>query len=350
MLRFMESFDHYAIADIASKWSALYATNLTNPITPSSTYVTLSATGRNGTNGLTLRGNNASTPVILRKGLDNRTAWVVGGAFKLTALPLTTQPLLRFYDGSTSQFEVQITSSGLLCLVVGGVVKATGTTTLAANAFYYIECLASISTSVAANACAVHLNGVLEVTMPTSTSTATSGTAQSSSIVFWAPSGIDMILDDIYICDTSGSANNTYLGDVRVEALLPTGAGNYTNWTPLSGANYASVNQTAEDGDTTYVGTSTLTTLDSYAMADLSSTPANVMGIQTVLVARKDDAGNRSVAALIRQASTDYPGATAGLGDGFTFNMEVRETDPNTSAAWTGSGINSLEAGVKLVG
>ena len=35
--------------------------------------------------------------------------------------------------------------------------------------------------------------------------------------------------------------------------------------------------------------------------------------------------------------------------DSYGLSMTIFETNPNTSAAWTGSDVNAMEAGVKLV-
>ena len=43
-------------------------------------------------------------------------------------------------------------------------------------------------------------------------------------------------IDDLYICDGTGSApHNTFLGDCRVDTLLPTADGTAQQWTPSTG-------------------------------------------------------------------------------------------------------------------
>jgi hypothetical protein len=42
--------------------------------------------------------------------------------------------------------------------------------------------------------------------------------------------GSDNAIDDLYVCDSTGSTNNTFLGDVRVDTVRPIGAGNYSEF------------------------------------------------------------------------------------------------------------------------
>ena len=39
-------------------------------------------------------------------------------------------------------------------------------------------------------------------------------------------------MDDIYICDTDGTANNDFLGQILVEAIFPNADGDNSDWTP----------------------------------------------------------------------------------------------------------------------
>ena len=88
---------------------------------------------------------------------------------------------------------------------------------------------------------------------------------------------------------------------------------------------------------------------DRYAYADLAGTPAAIMAVQVATVARKDDAGSRSLRALIRSGATTANGATRVLGTSYALYDDRFETDPATGAAWTKAGVDALEAGVEVV-
>lgn len=339
MLRFIDGFDHYATADIGLKW----------PLT-SGVFTIQSTAGRNGSGAVRF---SVSGSQSLRRGFDNQATWIVGLAFKIDALPNgANMTFLRILDASTTQLELSVNSASKLVVTRNGTTIGTGTTTIVANVFYFVEFMATISSSVTAGTCGVHLGGVSEIAIAGGTNTKNTSNAFASVIEIGSTSGPGTFLwiDDLYICDSTGSPNNTYLGDVRVETIFPNAAGTSTSFTPTSGANYTCVNQVVEDGDTSYVSSATVNNIDTYLFASLATTPTTVFGLQTDVTSRKDDAGSRQVAAVVRHAGTDYIGATIGLADNYTLASEIRETNPATGSAWTATTVNALEAGIKLVG
>jgi hypothetical protein len=343
MLRFIDGFDHYATADILLKW--------TQANSGSSATTIVAATGRNGTGAFNSLGGVFNGWML--KTLDSQPTWIVGFGLKLISLPTNTYTLFALYDSGNTQVELNVNSIGVLTYTRNGTVIGTGTTVLTAGVFYFVEFKATISSSCAAGTCAVNLGGLAEITIAAGTNTKSTSNATANQIKLGSQGGGPnggCVIDDFYACDGTGSTNNSFLGDVRVEVIYPNAAGTVTQMTPLSGANYASVNQTAEDGDTTYVATSTVGNEDTYLFGSLSSSPGTIFGVQMNMVARKDDAGSRLVAAIVRNSSTDYAGSTKALADGYAMLSEVREINPATGTAWTGTTVNALEAGIKLVG
>ena len=81
-------------------------------------------------------------------------------------------------------------------------------------------------------------------------------------------------LDDVYLCDDSGSKNNDFLGDVRVDCLRPNGAGTHTDFTPSTGSNYENVDETYPDDDTTYNQGSNVGDQDTYNLGALPDPPS----------------------------------------------------------------------------
>lgn len=153
-------------------------------------------------------------------------------------------------------------------------------------------------------------------------------------------------IDDLYFLDTAGAVNNDFLGDCKVETLLPSGAGNYSSWTPSAGANYENVDDTSPDDDSTY-NSAGGSVKDSYAMGNLSMASGTIFGVQVNSIVRKDDAGTARARNFLRQGGSDYPETSFGLGDTYSHLTEIEETDPDTGSAWTISGVNSVEAGIE---
>lgn len=154
--------------------------------------------------------------------------------------------------------------------------------------------------------------------------------------------------DDLYICNTSGSTNNDFLGDVVVETIFPNANGTTTDFTPLSGNNFENVDEANHDGDTTYNSSNTVGDKDTLDFPSLSASSGSVFGVQTHYTARKEDLGVRGMRDVIRSGGTDYSGTSVNLGNSFRTFSEIHETDPDTSSAWTISGVNSAEFGYEI--
>jgi hypothetical protein len=165
-----------------------------------------------------------------------------------------------------------------------------------------------------------------------------------------AATGNDFFIDDVYICDGSGSANNDFLGPVRVAALRPT-ANDSVAMTPSSGANWECVDDTTPNDDTDYVSAapSGLPLTDRFVMSNLPAEASLIRGVRTLYRARKEDAALVEMRGLVRSGTTDGLGATRALDTAYTFYTDLFENDPDTAAAWTPTSVNAMVAGVRRV-
>jgi hypothetical protein len=158
-------------------------------------------------------------------------------------------------------------------------------------------------------------------------------------------------IDDIYCVDTTtGSApGNTFLGDSRVETIHPNGVGASTQWDPSSGANWSCVDETQPDGDASVVTTAVAGEIDLYECEDVSIGSGQVWAVQTNFYAKKQDAGTREIAPVVRQGGANYVGTQKALSLGsYVQYSQLWVTDP-TGAAWSVAKVNADEFGVKLV-
>ena len=149
--------------------------------------------------------------------------------------------------------------------------------------------------------------------------------------------------DDWYILDpNTGSTNTSRLGDSRVITVYPTADAGPNAGTPSSGSSHFAL----VDG----AGWNTANTLtlasggENFDFGPLGVTPAHIWGVRVIGVAQKTDAG---VAGLQAMAN----GGTQ-VSNALTTTWEVVdgifETDPNTGAAWSATGINSMTAGFEV--
>ena len=160
-------------------------------------------------------------------------------------------------------------------------------------------------------------------------------------------------VDDLYVCDESGSVANDFLGDVTVELLLPSGSGAYSGWTASPGGspNYAHVDEEPPDDDTSYVSASTSGTRDSYIFSDLSVTNASIFGLAVWGLAKKDVSGGAALKAFALQSgSFAYTGSAAVGPETYDYRGFILQRDEKPGGGqWEVADVNNSEFGVEVV-
>lgn len=337
-LRFMDGFDHYVTADLTEKWSV------------KGTDIDTQSPGRFGGRCLHNYGGSSS---FVRKTLDQQATWIVGCAVLVNqgggVFPTVGVGEIR--DGSWVQVEALIRADGTLAVFRGDSATLLGTSgsyAIPSGVWCYIETKFSIHNS--AGAVEVRVNGDTKVSLTGINTRGGAGSAVDSGNIVGVGgyTGASFSIDDVYICDDQGADNADFLGDVRVYTLYPTADGASTQWTPSAGANHECVDDTAPNDDTDYVSSGTLNQIDTYVFDDLPSGVNNIKGVAVHLSARKDDAGSRSIAPVVRMGSTNYAGTNIALGDSYTYYSQMYDNRPSDAADWTASDVNSAEFGVKL--
>jgi len=352
-LLYIDSFDHYVTADITAKWTNKGVSDVTPTIS--------AGNGRHSSSSLRLA---AAGP------LNNSTAWVqkvltpadatmiCGFAVSVpsAAIGSTGLPLAAVRDGSTTQVCLRINNTGTLSVVrgnQGGTVLGTTTAVVPFSTFTFIEWKVLIDPSV--GTVDVRINGASALSL-TGQNTRSSGTSQWTAFnlgvidavfnTYGTTSNTDY--DDLYVLDGSGSSPlNAFLGDARVDARYPTGAGATTGWTPSTGSNWQNVDDTAPDGDSTYNATSTVNAVDTFVTQDAPVAGALLYGVQLCLSQKKTDSGTCSLAPVVRHSSTNYAGTAFNPSTSYAVACTVYGTNPGTSAAWTETDFNNAEFGYK---
>jgi hypothetical protein len=267
----------------------------------------------------------------------------VGFAWLTPAAP-SGKTLVRILSGTSEQISVRTDGSSRLIVSRNGTTIATGTTALLGNTWYYIELKFVISTT--SGSVALRLNGANEISQTTGLNTAGAGGSSWDGIGIQETGAGGGTYDDIYVLDTSQSPNNDFLGPISVLALPPNAAGNYQQWTPNGASNLGSVLQ--NDGDGSFVMSSTQNQIDTFAMTDLPISSGTVYAVQQHITARNDGGAARTVAPVLRIGSTDYVGPNFATGSSYQTFTHIRDQNPATSSAWTISDVNGLESGYKL--
>ena len=353
MLLFVDGFDYYPTADLPKKWASLIPD--WQSASPS-----IVQQGRFGTNTGALQLGGAGTAGLTKTITSNSI--IIGFALKSTnANPGAIVTLTNTSDGQVQASIALI--NGVLSYKNGSrnSYSASSNTAVITNTWNYIEVKVTLQASATAGATQIRLNGVVVIDVPVGTNTIGDfiyNTPTFNRLQLCGDSGssylqnVVTLLDDLYIADNTTANNNNFLGDIRIETLFPNGPGDSTQFTATTGANWSCVSETPEDGDASYVSGNTPSLLDLYSLADLSSNPTAVHGVQISTIGRKNDAGSRLVSPVLKSGTTNFDHSATnpyGLADGYTQHLDLWELDPNGNIAWTGASINALQLGLKVV-
>jgi hypothetical protein len=195
----------------------------------------------------------------------------------------------------------------------------------------------------------VRLNGVLAITLSAQNTTQGGGpllTAFAGSVP-GQPCPVTVDVDDLYLADTSGTINNTFLGDVRVDALKPQAPGALNQWTvePAGLPAWAAVS----DGDeTTALRAATAGLRQTFDVEALPvmTTPA-IHGVQVTLLARKTDAGTGRVRGIVASGAQTAVSADLVLQEQLAWHTALFERNPNGNVQWTEGAFNAAEFGLE---
>jgi hypothetical protein len=159
-------------------------------------------------------------------------------------------------------------------------------------------------------------------------------------------------VDDLYICTDAGSAPyNGFLGDCKVETLIPSNNGTFSQLLGSDGNstdNYQLVDE-QPPAVADYVGSATVGQRDTYAFTDLVTTSGTVHAVQTMAYALKSDAGTGNIKTVQRLGSgTERVSSSIALPSTAGWVTAGPQTTDPAGAAWTIGNVNASEFGVEV--
>jgi hypothetical protein len=343
-LIFCDSFDHYSNSYLQSKWTAVY-----NFGTGGQGLVLDNVHQRTGIQCGAFTADGAMVTI------ENSAFWTLGAAVNWAAYG----GQFCFNHLGTIQVLLQINNDGTMSVYNGphglnpGVLLGTTNPSVAITLgrYYYIEFQATISQT--AGTATVRINGQVVLTL-SGVNTSPNGDNVADSFQVIGPGGSSyMYVDDLYVTDGTGVLNS-FLGDVSIGLIMPASAGDYTQWTPLTGSNWSEVNEIPPSGDASYVWSVAPSSgsypIDTYYFQQVNPN-RNIIAIQSNIMARKDDTGNRALSLVTR-----YGGANALADSGGRYVNETYidyrncfDVNPLTTNPWTPTVVNATQWGYQLI-
>ena len=145
----------------------------------------------------------------------------------------------------------------------------------------------------------------------------------------------------------------TYVSPPTALGALPAGPAIGNNKLNIgynyTAVNYAAVSEDGFDGDVAFNSSATVGATDLFGTSAGLPSGAMVYGVRLVGAYRKDDAGTRQVANLIKSGTTQTAGATQNLGTSYQYLSDVFAINPATGASWAVTDVNALEIGYQVI-
>lgn len=133
-----------------------------------------------------------------------------------------------------------------------------------------------------------------------------------------------------------------------IETLRPNAAGDLTEMSPNTGANWQCVDEAVADDDVTYVQA----TFNESYQSDLYHLPASsglgtINSIKVYFCVLVNTSGDASY-PLLKEGGTLTTGTVVGFNVAWTTHSQTWTTNPRTGSAWQWSEIDALQIGIKI--
>lgn len=340
MIRFLDGFDHYTVMGGSSyrKWdsvSALTSTGFT--------------TGRYGGYGV------APSSAGIHKTMDSyETTWIIGFAILVVDQVNLDQYFFAIGDTGVVNTYVIIRSADQHIAVYNGNNDLILDTGFAApvGVWFFLEMKILYGAS---GAVTVQIDGT---NVGSATGVDTTNGASGNNWFVIRSNGLtnhsQNLIDDLYILDTSGSTNNDFLGESRIQYQAPATEGATNNFlpsTPGTTNNALMVTGRTDFTETNgkYNYTGAVNNIDLYSLGSFVTTGlTQVFGIQLNVAYRKDDVGNRKITPIVRSSLNNYDGNEYTCSSTYTLSMDIWESDPSSAAPWSAATLNTAQFGLKV--
>lgn len=286
------------------------------------------------------------------KYLPSSQEMFIGFGLRMDSTGSFTHVLTTGFDGG-AHVTLHVTASGALeaRLNSSTILATTDVGIIASSVWYFVELRVLIDNGTSGQV-EIRLDG-LSRAVDNATDTQNGATALVN-YVSWAETVSHFDIDDVYVCDTTGSApQNTFLGDIQIDRLTPDGAGVTSDFDTTTGSanHWENVDDVRPDDDTTSNETNTANDVDMFTFDNLPalSGGGTVLGVKAVAYVKKLDAGLAQIQLVARPDVTNVVGTTKALQTSYAYHVEYYDEDPDASIPWTEASVDGSEFGVKAL-
>lgn len=294
--------------------------------------------------GKALGNSNGATNFTFRTDdFGNKSTLIVGAAFYFDNV-FSDRLITIFEPGSIDGFNLRLTSGNALAVHrANSSALNTSAGVISPDTWYYIELRVTIG-NAGVGSYEIRVNGT-NVLSDSDEDTQAGSTAAGNQVQFHVRINNNCFIDDMYINDSTGSQNNGFLGDCRVETLFPNGVGSSSDFTPSAMAdNYTLVDDDGFDGDSTYVESTNPTDLDLYEFTNITASEL-IHSLQFTVIARKTDVTDYDI--ILRLDGLGGSAVTVNSTSYSSFT-QIYEVNPDTTLAWLDTEINGSEFGYEV--
>jgi hypothetical protein len=318
-------------------------------------YPTLGRFG-GGALATTYFGGNSASIVSVFASTPQDAALYLGFSCRIADVIASTRRLCNFFGNNNNLLAaIGVTTGGQVYALnkSGSLIAYGGKGGLAPGVWQRIEVRFVNGSTTSNGSLIVHVNGeeLLNVAGMDTNRT----TELLNRIEIYGPStagSVAAYFDDIVVWDESGTMNNTWLGDLRIDELVPASNGDVQDWTPNTGTAWDALNDTpaAADDDAGFISSNTPGQKSSFHVTPVASVSEAILGVRVFARAKKTDAGTRTIATFAKSGLTEVTDASA-VDPGTVYTGvfgDIMPVDPATAAPWDDAAVNALQIGVSL--
>lgn len=345
-LIFSDGFDYYNVGDVFRKWSQ---------VTISQSSVASGFSRNSKGMGYDLGGDGARLHKDF-SGIEKDYTFTIGAALKFNSYYNgDARSLFRMYLGDLvngTQAVLDFRPLNKTIQVFRGESASLGLIPNVYNpaSFNYFEW--KMYKHATSGTCEVRVNGNILLSL-TGQNTQQAGTLPYDWVFLYSNDvSPHTWVDDLYICNSSGTVNNGFLGNISIVTLYPNAIGDSNDFMPSgSPTNYQNVNERVLStvGTGGFNWSSGIGMEDLYHFDNFDIPIANVKALVLNLMLNQSGQTLITTVPELKVNGTVYSGKNLTLSQSAILNYKnIWEINPDTSGIWTQADIEALQAGLKL--